>query len=143
MKDKNDILINISIFHFKKLRTGQYLGLFIAIFGYLEYMIYKLYNYTWRSPRKSELTPKITRVVSYVIIQSPQWFLRLTHSCDMQCPHELEFKFPTWGKSWEYMILCGKLVRLWTHNPECQGSSLIQVGNLIYNSCGYCMYTIC
>ena len=27
----------------------------------------------------------------------------------------------------------GKLVRLWTPNPECQGSSPIQVENLISN----------
>ena len=27
--------------------------------------------------------------------------------------------------------LCVKLARLWTHNPEYQGSSPIQVGNLI------------
>ena len=41
----------------------------------------------------------------------------------MQCPHELEIKFPTW------MGL--ELARLWTHNPECQGSSPIQVGKFI------------
>ena len=55
------------------------------------------------------------------------------------------------GTSWEYMILkisipfndlCGKLARLWTHNPECQGSSPIQVGNLTSNSLGYCTYTV-
>ena len=27
--------------------------------------------------------------------------------------------------------LCGKLARLWTYNPEGQGSSSIQVGNFI------------
>ena len=36
----------------------------------------------WRPPRKSGLTPKIAkaRVVRYAIVQSPQWFLELTHS---------------------------------------------------------------
>ena len=40
---------------------------------------------------------------------------------DMQCPHELEIKYLTWMG-----------LEPWTHNPECQGSSPIQVRYLIY-----------
>ena len=38
--------------------------------------------YNWKPMRKSGLTPKTTkvRVIRYAIIQSPQWFLGLTHS---------------------------------------------------------------
>ena len=41
------------------------------------------YSCIWMPPRKSGVTPKITkaRVVHYAIIQSPQWVLELTHSC--------------------------------------------------------------
>ena len=46
----------------------------------------------------------------------------------MQCPHELEIKYLTWMG----LEPCGKLAKLWTHNPESQGSSPIQV-RYLYN----------
>ena len=50
----------------------------------------------------------------------------------MQYSHELEIKFPTWMgiEPWHsglshFNDFFGKLARLWTHNPVCQGSSPI------------------